>query len=372
MNAPPFRPGHRAGRLLRRVALGLLGALGAAQAAPRSAQPPACLSDCTPRIGIVAAFGAEADLLRAQLQQPRTWTLHGHAVHTGVLGGHRVALTLSGVSIVNATLSTQLLLDHFRIERLLMSGIAGGLSPEGQVGDVVVPDRWALPLELYWAPDTQLPAPCGPPGELGCLGLQSARPDGQPVPPWVVTAPGAPAAGLYLRSTQVLNAANAPAGEFRFDHPVDAAMLATARQLQPALQRCGPRARRADGGTDPALCVQQQPRLQVGGRGLSAPVFLANAAYRRYLREALQGQVFDMETAALAQVAAVNQVPYLAFRSLSDLAGAEGFNADVGALFSSGLAEANEAAVTLAFLQAWRDPRTLARAVPLKRPPPRR
>jgi hypothetical protein len=41
-------------------------------------------------------------------------------------------------------------------------------------------------------------------------------------------------------------------------------------------------------------------------------------------------------------------------------------------LFSSGLAEASEAAVTLAFLQAWRDPRTLARAVPLKRPPPRR
>ena len=30
------------------------------------------------------------------------------------------------------------------------------------------------------------------------------------------------------------------------------------------------------------------------------------------------------------------------------------FNADVGALFSSGLAESNEAAVTLAFLEAWK------------------
>jgi len=61
-----------------------------------------------------------------------------------------------------------------------------------------------------------------------------------------------------------------------------------------------------------------------------------------------------METAALAHVARTNGVPYIAFRSLSDLAGATEFNADVGALFSSGLAESNEAAVTLAFLEAWK------------------
>ena len=60
-----------------------------------------------------------------------------------------------------------------------------------------------------------------------------------------------------------------------------------------------------------------------------------------------------METASLAHVAHVNGIPYIAFRSLSDLAGAEEFNADVGALFASGLAEANESAVTLAFLAAW-------------------
>ena len=84
-------------------------------------------------------------------------------------------------------------------------------------------------------------------------------------------------------------------------------------------------------------------------------MFLANAAYRKYLHDVLQAQTFEMETAALAHVAHANGVPYIAFRSLSDLAGAEGFDADVGALFASGLAETNEAAVTLAFLEAWRD-----------------
>jgi adenosylhomocysteine nucleosidase len=62
-------------------------------------------------------------------------------------------------------------------------------------------------------------------------------------------------------------------------------------------------------------------------------------------------------------VAHANGVPYIAFRSLSDLAGAEEFNADVGALFSSGLAETNEAAVTMAFLEAWK-----ARATPRRQP----
>ena len=55
--------------------------------------------------------------------------------------------------------------------------------------------------------------------------------------------------------------------------------------------------------------------------------------------------------------AAEPSVPYIAFRSLSDLAGAEGFDADVGALFSSGLVGFREAAVTLAFLDAWRQRR---------------
>ena len=104
---------------------------------------------------------------------------------------------------------------------------------------------------------------------------------------------------------------------------------------------------------DPALCVKTTPQVIVGGRGVSGSAFLANPQYRRYLFEHLQAQVFEMETAALAHVAYANGIPYIAFRSLSDLAGAEEFDPDAVALFSSGLAETNEAAVTLAFLDGW-------------------
>ena len=134
-------------------------------------------------------------------------------------------------------------------------------------------------------------------------------------------------------------------------------MLEVARAIAPPLARCGPKASVAGGAPDPKLCVGGQPRIVIGGRGVSGTAFLANPGYRSYLFEQLQAQTVDMETAALAHVAYANGIPYIAFRSLSDLAGAEEFNADVGALFASGLAEANESAVTLAFLEAWRQRR---------------
>jgi len=338
---------------LRRIAL-LALALGSAAAA---AAPPRCLSECTPRIGIVSAFGQEADILIARTTARRTWTINGNRFTTGVLAGNPVVIVLSGVSIVNSTMVTQLMIDHFRIERLVMSGIAGGVNPAHHVGDVIVPERWAMPMEVYWSHDAKLPAPCGTAGDVSCLGLKlHAGPDGQPLPSFKL--PGDVPTGLFMRDTYALNAANAPKGEFRFDYEADPAMLEVARRIAPALARCGPKATPAGGGTpDPKLCVASQPQLIVGGRGVSAPVFLANPDYRAYLFEHLQAQVFEMETAALAHVAYANRIPYLAFRSLSDLAGAEEFNADVGAMFASGLAETNEAAVTIAFLDAWRQQR---------------
>jgi len=328
-------------------------AFAAALVALPTAAAPKCAGDCAPRIGIVSAFGAEADLLVAETQSRRTQTIAGQRFTTGVLRGNRVVIVLSGVSMVNAALTTQRLVDHFRIERLVLSGIAGGIDPARRVGDVIVPESWAMPMEVYWSHDDALPSPCGAPGELGCLGLRIARLDGSSPSSY---------RGLVVRENRVTSAQSGAAGEFVFDYRVDPAMLAVARSLAPALDRCGPKARSAS-GIDPKLCVAAQPDVVVGGRGVSGTAFVADAAYRSYLFEQLHAQCVDMETAALAHVARANGVPFIAFRSLSDLAGAEGFNADVAALFASGLAERNAAAVTLAFLAAWREhARSMSRA----------
>ncbi|MCW7539423.1 5'-methylthioadenosine/S-adenosylhomocysteine nucleosidase [Aquabacterium sp. A7-Y] len=305
-----------------------------------------CLTDCAERIGIVSAFGAEADILVAQTLRPRTHVINGNRFTTGTLKGVPVVIVLSGVSIVNSTMVTQLMLDHFRIERLIMSGISGGVNPAHHIGDVLVPEKWAMPLEVYWNGNNSVPSACGTPGDLACLGLKLATRDGQPLPGYSIPTPrGAVATGLFIRETYVLNGRNAPQGEFRLDYPVDAAMLRVARSIKPQLERCGPR--------NPQLCVTVQPQLKAGGRGVSGPAFLANPDYRRYLYDTLQAETIEMETAALAHVAYANQVPYIAFRSLSDLAGGDDFT-EVGAFFGSGLAEANASAVTLAFLEAWK------------------
>ena len=88
----------------------------------------------------------------------------------------------------------------------------------------------------------------------------------------------------------------------------------------------------------------------MGGRGVSGQAFVDNAAFREWAHATFEAQVLDMESAAVAHVAYVNEVPFIAFRSLSDLAGGgEGAN-EMGAFM--GVASANSAAVVTAFLDA--------------------
>src|SRR3546814_2623272 len=71
----------------------------------------------------------------------------------------------------------------------------------------------------------------------------------------------------------------------------------------------------------PGQCLDHRPRLLVGGNGVSGQAFVDNAAFREYVFATFKAQVLDMESAAVAMVAYSNTVPFIAFRSLSDLAG---------------------------------------------------
>ena len=59
----------------------------------------------------------------------------------------------------------------------------------------------------------------------------------------------------------------------------------------------------------------------IGGAGVSGSAFVDNAAFRAYAFETFGARVLDMESAAVAHVAWANRVPFVAVRSLSDLAG---------------------------------------------------
>ena len=97
-------------------------------------------------------------------------------------------------------------------------------------------------------------------------------------------------------------------------------------------------------------CLRHAPRIVVGGAGVSGGAFVDNAEFREYTFATFGARVLDMESAAVAHVAYANDVPFIAVRSLSDLAGGgEGENQMEVFL---GLAAGNAAAVVTALLRS--------------------
>jgi adenosylhomocysteine nucleosidase len=146
---------------------------------------------------------------------------------------------------------------------------------------------------------------------------------------------------LHPRPVEVRTAAR-PQATRKFWFEADPAMLEVARRIgNVELEHC-------KAGT----CLQRKPQLVVGGNGVSGQAFMDNKAFREYTFATFQANVLDMETAAVGHVAHSNGVPYIAFRSLSDLAGGgEGAN-EMGTFM--GIAADNSARVLLAFLAAWK------------------
>jgi adenosylhomocysteine nucleosidase len=257
--------------------------------APFAAQAAERL-DPVPRTAVISAFPPELAALEAATSDRHEYAAAGTRFVTGTLEGKPVVLFLSGISMVNAAMTTQGALDRFRIERIVFSGVAGGADPALEVGDVVAPERWVQSSEMAYAREV-------PGGFAPTPGLTDGR-----------TNFGM----MYPRAVTVTRDEGKP--EDLKDFPVDPALLDLARRSVEGLtlKRCA-----AD------QCLAKPPKVVVGGVGGSGPVFVDNAAFRQYAHDVFGARVLDMESAAVAQVAYVNRTPFIAFRSLSDLAGGD-------------------------------------------------
>jgi Nucleoside phosphorylase len=77
--------------------------------------------------------------------------------------------------------------------------------------------------------------------------------------------------------------------------------------------------------TDPALRrraleVSLSDHAITEGRVLTGDTFVEDEAYRKQIREDLDGDCVEMEGAAVGQVCTMNDVPYLVVRAISDRA----------------------------------------------------
>ena len=302
-------------RTVRTLIAVLATALLLATVSPSPADAHA-IRDETPRIAVVSAFAPELAILQEETEGASVLSVNGVAFTAGTLEGREVVLFLSGISVVNAAMTVQLALDHFAIERVVFSGIAGGVDPGLNIGDVVIADRWGQYLEMLFAREVD--------------GGWATMP--------FFEYPYANFGMMFPRSVTVLRP-GADHPQTRFWFPVDEALLASARSVanDAALARC----------TAEDMCLNEAPRIVVGGSGVSGGAFIDNAAFRTW---AFGARVLDMESAAVAHVAYANDVPFIAVRSLSDLAGG-GEGANQMEVFL-GLAAGNAASVVKALLRA--------------------
>lgn len=273
------------------------------------------------RIAVMSAFAPELAVLTRRLHDPQVHEANGVRMTTGTLEGQPVVLLLSGISMVNAAMNTQLVFDRFNVSHLVFSGIAGGVNPQLHIGDVSVPERWGQYLELVMMRQVA-------PGQFRA---PQAKGEFQ----------FAPYGMMQPRPVRVRRPGQTDFKE-KFWFEVDPHMLQVARSIDAvALRACDVQGR----------CLAHKPRLQIGGSGVSGTAFMDNADFRHYVFQTFQANVLDMESAACAMVAYSNGVPFIVFRSLSDLAGGGPGENEMHTFLD--LAADNAAQVLLAFLRAW-------------------
>jgi adenosylhomocysteine nucleosidase len=219
-------------------------------------------------IGLISAIPQELAHLRSAMRN-----VHGvHVAHTrfdtGSLDGHDVVLAETGMGKVNAALVTTALAHGFGCRAIVFSGVAGGLDPDLNVGDVVVADR----LIQYDA------------GVIENEELQTYQAGHVP----------------FINPTD------------RLGYDVDTAVL---DKVKIALRGLGlpPLSPEAGGRGRPAEIVY--------GTVLSGDQYLHSEPTRARLHCQFGGRAIEMEGGAVAQVCEAFGIGWLVIRALSDLAG---------------------------------------------------
>ena len=296
-------------------------------------------ADAADPVLILSAYPAEqAVLVRAASPVTEVGTFNGRRFFAGEIGGKAVVLGLTGIGLVNAGTTTAEALDHFGgsgLAAIVFSGVAGGPN----LGDVVVPDRWT-DGDGTWAVDAGMLAaaaslevpldPRFPVPDTACTG---ERPALLRTPLRVETDPEIRVGGL--------GASGDPFGERAVP------CLSSAGDLL-GCEACG-------APVNPAPGVE---RFLADAAPFFDPAFFLGLFASFAPGPGSEAVVGDMETAAVARLAAQRGIPFLAFRAVSDGGGDPNpVSAFVGfpvqfALYQQ-LAADNAAAVVIRFLEDW-------------------
>lgn len=89
-------------------------------------------------IGIICALSIEVEGLAKLLENKKENTFAKMKYISGTINGKEVVMTECGIGKVNAAMSTQVMIDKYNPDVIINSGIAGSVSRELKIGDIVI------------------------------------------------------------------------------------------------------------------------------------------------------------------------------------------------------------------------------------------
>ena len=90
------------------------------------------------KIGIIGAMDAEIEEYLKHLQNVKKTTWQEFIFHQGNLFGQEVVIVKGGVGKVLTAMITQKLIDLFDPNKIIFTGVAGGIDKNYKIGDVVI------------------------------------------------------------------------------------------------------------------------------------------------------------------------------------------------------------------------------------------
>ena len=89
-------------------------------------------------LAIIGAMDEEVQLFKEHMSDVAIMKKAGMEFFKGNLYGKELVLVRCGIGKVNAAICTQVLVDDYSVDKIIFTGVAGGLDPRIDVGDIVI------------------------------------------------------------------------------------------------------------------------------------------------------------------------------------------------------------------------------------------
>nr|XP_011459001.1 PREDICTED: bark storage protein A-like [Fragaria vesca subsp. vesca] len=268
----------------------------------------------------------------------------GRRFRFGMIAEKKVLLVMTGMGMINAGITTQLLLSVFNIEGVVHYGIAGNANPDFNIADVVIPQFWSHSGLWNWqkygdGPEDELPLESigDFTRDIGYLRFAN----------YTVNVTGGSSYDnllnyIWFQEEEIFPVNGTPEERERaFWVEVDPTYYEIAKKLEGlTLESC----------INSTTCLSETPKVARVQRGTSASIYLYNAAYRNFIYDKFNVTPVDMESASIALICLQQNVPFITIRALSDLAGGGSSVTDDADTFFD-LAANNSVIVLLEFIK---------------------